>query len=160
LQRISQNANIAGKTLVLINPPVSFAVMYSPFAYEKLAISFPRATRVLASGLASPLTITRLDDYSLEVEPDRGFIIQALDRLYRGSSHPMQVGQRIELSDMTVEVLSLTRDQRPWRVRFTFMHPLKDPSLCFYRWEYDRFTPFELPDAGHTVRLPRVKIPL
>jgi hypothetical protein len=101
-----------------------------------------------------------LDDFSLEVEPDGGFINQALDRLYRGSSHPMRVGQRIQLSDMTVEVLSLTEDQRPWRVRFTFVLPLKDPSMCFYRWEDDRFTPFKLPDAGHTVRLSRVKMPL
>lgn len=160
LQEISQNTEIAGKTLIFVNPPVPFAVMHVPFVCEKLAISYPRTTRTLASGLASPLNITRLDEFSLEVEPDGGFINQALDRLYRGSSHPMRVGQRIELSDMTVEVLAITEDQRPWRARFTFRLPLKDPSMCFYRWENDRFIPFKLPDVGQTIRLSRVEMPL
>ena len=157
---LSEEGSFSGKTLVFVNPPIPFAVAHVPFACEKLAIPQPRSTRILAAGLTTPLTITRTDNVSLEIEAHGGFINQSFDRLYRGTSHPMASGQRVELSDMTVQVLSLTQDQRPLKVRFTFARTLEDPSLSFYRWKETGFLPFVLPTVGESVQLSKVDLPL
>lgn len=160
LLELSAKNGFSGKTLVFVNPPIPFAVAHVPFACEKYAIPLPKTTRILASGLSSNLTITRVDDATLEITAQGGFITQSFDRLYRGSSHPMRVGQRVELSDMTVQVLTLTKDQRPLKVRFTFSHHLEDPSLCFYQWKEKGFLPFAVPVVGESVHLPKGNLPL
>jgi hypothetical protein len=77
------------------------------------SIAAPDAIRVLSSGLSSDLTIARTGERELEIEAQGGFITNTLDRLYRGLTDPMAQGQRIVLSDMVAEVLTLTQDQRP-----------------------------------------------
>jgi hypothetical protein len=72
----------------------------------------------------------------------------------------MTRGQRIELSDMVAEVLTLTHDQRPLKVRFTFSKPLENGTICFYQWKKAGFIPFKPPDVGHSVRLAKVNMPL
>jgi hypothetical protein len=160
LEALSEKSNFNGKTIVFINPPIPFAVAYVPFVCEKNAISRPKSTRILASGLSSDLTITRTDVFSLEIEADGGFITQALDRLYRGASKPMRAGQRVEMSGMTAQVLTLTDDQRPLKVRFTFSKALEDPSLCYYQWKENGFLPFDLPVVGESVQLPKTYLQL
>ncbi len=160
LKALSDQNDLAGKNIIFVNPPVPFVVTHTPFICLKLGISYPNRTRILASGLAPHLSITRVDAFSLEVEPEGGFLVQDFDLLYRGSQHPMHVGQRVELSDMVTEVLSLTKDQRPKRVRFTFMKPLDDPVLCFYEWKNKAFVPLELPKEGQSIRLATAMMPL
>ncbi len=143
-----------------MNPPIPFALSHVPFVCRKYFIARPDATRVLASGLSSDLTITRVDDHSLDIEAQGCFITQSFDRLYRGASHPMEAGQRVKLSDMVVEVLTLTEDQRPLKVRFTFSQALEDPSLCLYQWMGTGFIPFDPPAAGESVHLAKVSVPL
>lgn len=160
LMDLSENDSFRGKTLVFVNPPIPFAVGHIPFVCEQYAIPRPQTTRVLATGLSSDLTITRTDNTSLEIESNGGFITHSFDRLYRGASHPMAVGQRVELTDMTIQVLTLTEDQRPLKVHFTFAKPLEDKSLCFYQWRETGFLPFTLPAVGASVQLTRVNLPL
>lgn len=160
LVELSEKSNFNGKTMVFVNPPIPFTVAHVPFVCEKHAISRPKSTRILASGLSSDLTITRTDVFSLEIEADGGFITQAFDRLYRGSSHPMRAGQRVEMSDMTAQVLTLTDDQRPLKVRFTFSKALEDPSLCYYQWKEKGFLPFDLPAVGESVQLTKTDLQL
>jgi hypothetical protein len=64
---LSREVDLDGKTLVLVNPPLPFAVMHLPFFCRDHAIAAPEATRVLASGLSSDLTITRSDEPTLEI---------------------------------------------------------------------------------------------
>ena len=127
---LSREMDFEGKTLVFLNPPLSFTVMHLPFFCHDRAIAAPDATRVLGSGLSSDLTITRADERTLEIEAQGGFITNTLDRLFRDSTDPVTQGQRIELSDMVVEVLTLTQDHRPLKVRFTFLlHPEWGPWI-------------------------------
>ncbi len=160
LEDMSQHIDLTGKTIIFVNPPVPFVVTHTRFICQELGLSCPRRTRVLASGLAPHLNITRVDDFSLEIEPSGGFMSQDLDLLYRGTRHPMQIGQRVELTDMVVQVLELTEDKRPKRARFTFIKPLDDPSLCFYEWKGQGFEPLKLPKAGHSFRLAMAMMPL
>jgi hypothetical protein len=157
---LSAKTEIRGKTLVFMNPPIPFSVAHIPYVCEKLAVPQPKTVRILASGLTSPLTITRADQTSLEIEAQSGFIDQYFDQLYRGPSDPMTVGERVELSDMAVQILTVTKDQRPLKVRFIFNKSLEDKSLCFYQWQETRFQPFMLPDVGNSIQLPKVEFPL
>jgi len=157
---LSREMDFNGKTLVFVNPPLPFTVMHLPFFCHDRTIAAPDAVRVLASGLSSDLTITRTDERTFEIEAQGGFITNTFDRLYRGFTDPMTQGQRIELSDMVAEVLTLTQDQRPLKVSFTFSKPLENGTICFYKWKKAGFIPFKPPDIGHAVRLTKVNMPL
>ena len=157
---LSRETDFDGKTLVFINPPLPFTVMHLPFFCHDRAIVAPDAIRVLASGLSSDLTITRTDEHTFEIEAQGGFITNTFDRLYRGCTDPMTQGQRIELCDMAAEILTLTQDQRPLKVRFSFTKPLENRTICFYQWKKTGFIPFTPPDIGHSVQLAKVNMPL
>jgi hypothetical protein len=154
LMNLPNEEDIAKKTLVFVNPPIPFFVTYTAFIRAEYGRAVPNHIRILASGMAPQLDITRIDEHSLEFQPEGGFIASNLDKMFRGSAHPMHVGQRVELSDMTVEVLSLTEDQRPLRVRFTFSKSLDDSSFLFLEWHDQDFVRFKLPVIGESVQLP------
>ncbi len=63
----------------------------------------------------------------------------------------MRIGQKVDLGGIYAEVLSLTKDLRPQRVRFTFPLSLDDPSLIIYRWKEQRYVSFTPPQMGKTV---------
>lgn len=150
---LSKGVNLQDKTLVLINPPIPMLMTYLPFICEKLGLAVPRQSRVLATGLTSELDIRRADVRTLEIELEEGFIGQEMDRLFRGMETPMRIGQQVDLGDMRAEVLSLTSQQRPLRVRFTFDKDLEDPSMVFYVWKGGQCEPFTLPGPGQSVRV-------
>jgi hypothetical protein len=156
---LSDGANLQDKTLVLLNPPVPMLMTYLPFICAKLGVAVPGKSRVLATGLTSSLDIRRVDSRTLEIELEKGFIGQELDRLFRGMETPMWGGQQVDLGDMRAEVLALTPDQRPMRVRFTFDKSLEDPSMVFYVWRGEHGEPFILPDLGQSIRVePLIKL--
>jgi len=64
-------------------------------------------------------------------------------------------GQRVELSGMSVTVLSLTEDGRPQKAAFRFSMPLENPSLTFLEWESNGYVPFVVPDIGASRYLAR-----
>jgi hypothetical protein len=148
---LSDDIRLEGKTVVFINPPVPLLVSYLHFIREGNGLDTPKHYRVLATGLTSDLKIQRMDARTLEVERAEGFINQDMDKLFRGSATPMQVGQQVDMGDMCVEVLSLTPDRRPLRVRFTFVKPLEDPSMVFYFWQGRRCELFKFPAPGKSV---------
>jgi hypothetical protein len=161
LMHLPDENDIAWKTVVFVNPPVSFFVMHTPTIRREYDRPLPAHIHILASGMTPQLEITRVDEYSLELQPDGGFIAIDFDKLFRGPAHPMQVGQRVELgSDMSVEVLSLTEGWRPLRARFTFTLPLDDPSFLFLVWKDQDFVRFELPAIGESVQLSQTPFPL
>lgn len=100
------------------------------------------------------MQITRLDEQTLEIEQEEGFMHGRWDNVYRNSLHPMKIGQEVALSGLTVKVLSLTDDSRPKRVSFHFDTPLEDSSLNFVEWRLYEYFPFTPPEIGETVSLP------
>lgn len=153
VRALSVVTNLQDKTLVLLNPPVPMLMTYLPFICTKLGLAVPGQSRVLATGLTSSLDIHRVDGRTLEIELEKGFIGQEMDRLFRGMDTPMRAGQQVDLGDMCAEVLTLTPDQRPMRVRFAFKKSLEDPSMVFYVWKGEHCEPFILPDLGQSVRV-------
>ena len=148
LTQLTQIHPIADKQLVFINPPMQLTVQFVPFLCTKLGIEMPKGSWSLGSGLITPFKLFRVDEKTLELEAEEGFLGLNLDSLYRGLQHPMHVGQKVTTNMFDVQVLTLTPDKRPLRVRFTFPIPLNDASLMLLTWEKGRFVPYELPKIG------------
>lgn len=145
--------DISQKTVVLLNPPTELVAGYA--SQIKAAHGEPTPARVWA--LASSMyafTLTRIDERSIELESEEGFLNTAAGHILRGPSHPMSVGQQIVLSGMTVEVLALVDDWQPSRILVTFDVSLDDPALLLLHLQEGRLAPYRPPQIGEIVSLP------
>ena len=100
------------------------------------------------------MELSRLDERTLVVRPEWGYLSSPIDTLARGLGHPMRLGQRVELTGVTIEVTALTDDGRPAEATCRFEMPLEDPSLRWLRWKDGAFVEFRPPGVGERVRLP------
>jgi hypothetical protein len=149
---IPGSPEVADQDLIMVNPPIPFLAGYYPVLRGAAQQPIPAHTRILAPG-SEPLAIARLDLHSLHIRPARGFISGAMDTLMRSPAYPMQLGDRVELTGMSVEITDLTDDHRPAEAVFRFDRPLDDPSLIWLHWQDGypvRFTP---PPIGVTINL-------
>lgn len=80
--------------------------------------------------------------------------LRSLDILFRGREFSLKLGDRVELTAVTVEITDMTEDGRPAEATFHFRVPLEDSSL---RWLQIRrgegFVDFTLPKIGETVQV-------
>lgn len=142
--------DIPQKSVVVVNPPVE-PVLLGGISFIRAAYGYPVPAHVwsLASG-ELPLTITRIDERTIDIESQQGLLDTPFGKLLRGQSHPMHVGQQIELSELSVEVLVLADDWQPSRARFTFAVPLEDPSLVWFQvkdWKLLPYTPLAIGES-------------
>lgn len=147
---IPSDPGVAQRTVVLVNPPIDALAGYIP--PRRVASGRPRPAHLhwLASG-SSEVSVTRLDDRSLRVRPKAGFISQAPERMQRGDNPPLRLGERVELSEMTVVITEIGPHGRPAEARMQFRVPLEDPRLQFLYWKDGRYRPFAVPAIGETV---------
>jgi hypothetical protein len=172
----SLGPDLGGRHLLIVQAPSAFLAGQS--LLERTLAGVPAVARahVLASGLG-PLSVTRLDARTLELSPAGGYLAEAgslgrdgrppqpldphhmlgiFDRIYR--AEPFAVGARVALGGFEAEVVEVTADGRPARVRFTFDRPLEDAGHAWRRWQAGEFAPFELPVPGQTVVLPSPRV--
>lgn len=150
------DADVAGRTVVVVESPLPLGMGHLPIRRALDGLPVPAHTRALAPHYffgASNITVIRSDDRTLLVSPEQGYLLLPGDRLARGLDHPLALGERVELSDMTAEVTALNGDGRPAEVAFRFSVPLEDPSLLWLTWQGDGFGPFTPPPAGTTTKL-------
>ncbi len=65
----------------------------------------------------------------------------------------MSLGQRVELTGMTVEITALTEKNRPAEASFEFAVPLEDPSLRWLQYKDGEFVPYTPLPVGETITL-------
>lgn len=138
--------------IVLLNFPKGDEYVYFQMLRRKLSQLTTPPFRMLSSGNV-PIAVKRVGKMAIEVSPRGGFMPQLYDRFFRGPAHPFTVGERLRLENITVEVLSLTNDNRPEKVRFTFtdsQKSLEDPFFRFIRWRKDEYVEYSLPAIGET----------
>lgn len=152
---LAEKVDFKNKTVVLLNALSPFSAGFFPHICRKYGLSEPLHAFILASGLSSQMTIQRIDDHALEIELEKGFLSSKMDFLFREPSNPMQIGETVDMGGIRVEVLSLTKDLRPLKVRFSFARSLDDPSLLFCQWKADRYVPLTLPQKGKAIVLKR-----
>jgi hypothetical protein len=145
--------SVEAQTVLVVNPPSPFHAIYLPIMSELAGHPVPRHTRILAPGY-SAMTVLRSDERTLVITPELGYLSWVFDRLFRGDRHPMTVGQRVELTGLSVEVTALNHAGRPAEAAFRFAVPLEHSSLRWLYWERGSFIPFSVPGVGKIVELP------
>ncbi|MHC4623653.1 MAG: hypothetical protein ACYS4W_07090 [Planctomycetota bacterium] len=145
--------SVEEQDLVIVNPPIAFFACCSVLTWAGEEWPVPRRLRVLTSSLFETVRVHRPDERSLVVRPAYGYYAWVLDGLFRTEKHPFHVGDRIELTGMTVEITKLTGDGRPAEAAFTFSVPLEDSSLRWLQYKNGQFVPFYPPAAGESMEL-------
>ncbi|NOX59530.1 MAG: hypothetical protein GXP29_11835 [Planctomycetes bacterium] len=165
---------IDGQRLVIVSTPSAFVSSFASIYAATLHRNVPQKSLVLGSGVYE-VTVERTDERTLVVSQAGGWLLlpgrwptdapdqfkwvsfqylfQTFDALFR-DDQPFMAGERIELSDCTIEIVEITTDHRPATVCFRFDKPLEDEALRWVYWKTDRFSPFDLPNVGETVTLP------
>ncbi|MFC1851771.1 hypothetical protein ACFL27_16390 [candidate division CSSED10-310 bacterium] len=152
-QTLPDDALLKTQDFIVINPPVTFYMIYFPVIRALNEEPFPRHLRVLASGVET-IDVTRPDANSLLISPAGGFINAPMDNLFRGKGHVMVPGQEIVLTNLTIRIMKVTATGRPSQVLFTFSQPLESPVFRWYYFDQGHFKPFTLPSVGQSLTIP------
>jgi hypothetical protein len=165
--------DLAHQHVYVINPPGAMSYLAGLFQRLFSDEPFPASINYLSSGF-TPVYIERVDARTIVVTPDGGYtplpgpikddktgmvshvhlenVYRALDGFLYNPQNPMQVGQVVALSEVTVEVTEMTDDGRIAQAAFTFAHPLEDSRYVWLLWEqatstYERA---QMPPVGET----------
>jgi hypothetical protein len=171
--KVDPSADLAKKSLVVVNAPNPFLFVGMPLFKAYWNEPLPDRTRLLSPGFA-PLKITRTGEKTLLVEAQTGNILSTdtsqrdfapnfayfynhFNSLFRPEDLPFQVGERTELSDMSAEVISIDGDGQPTQVLFHFAVSLDNPALSWFKWNWKRsgfgyYSRFEVPAIGEEAR--------
>lgn len=151
---LGSDPRLAEQDLMVVSTPDYLAfVTHLPTLQALAGRPLPRRTRALSAG-PTAVELTRLDDYTLRVELERGLFAGPLGRLFRGPEHPLKAGDAFRLERLEIEVESLAADGSPDSVVYRFALPLEDPSWRWVYWRDGSYLVFEPPSVGETVSLP------
>jgi hypothetical protein len=152
------DASIPGdaSTVIIAATPSDALVGYVPLMRRSRGQPCPQRLYWLATSTTN-VTLERLDDRTLRVAPERGFLTQEIDQMTRSARiHPFAIGDRIALTGLTIEIESITRDGRPLTALAHFATSLDDPSLTWLRWEGHAYVAYRPPPVGARETLPAV----
>jgi hypothetical protein len=117
-----------------------------------LGIPKPSRARILALSLGK-VTVTRVNANTLRISAAQGLLDSPAHHLIRGNSRPFQLGESIQLSDMTASVVELTNDRRPRVIEFRFDSALESPKWLWVRGIGTGLAPWKPPAVGNSVEL-------
>jgi hypothetical protein len=163
---IPRDEAVRQKTLVILSSAAEMTT-FPPWMQRHVdGRPFPRSMRVLAScttkldvsGMgAAVLRVSRLDDKTLRIRPEHGFLDAEHLRIVRGLSRPFQPGEEVVLPDLRVRVREVTSDGRPAEADFTFPVALEDGSLVWMQLEAGgTLVPWSPPAVGESRELPAI----
>jgi hypothetical protein len=165
--------DLVAQHLYVINPPGAMSLTAGLLQRLFTDKPMPASINYLSSGFA-PVTIERVDAQTLLVTPEGGYtplpgpivddktgmvtpiglenVYRALDGFHYNPRNPMQVGQVVALSEVTVEVTQMTSDGRIAQAAFTFAYPLEGSRYVWLLWHeatstYERV---QMPSVGES----------
>lgn len=143
-------------TVIIAATPSDALVGYVPIMRRSRNQAGPAHLYWLATSTTS-VTLERLDDRTLRVAPERGFLLHEIDQMTRSPRlRPFAVGDRVALTGLTIEIESVTDDQRPRTVLAHFERSLDDASLTWLTWQGHGYVPYRPPAVGGRDTLPAV----
>jgi hypothetical protein len=168
-----RDPELSQQHLYVVNPPGT--MIYIAGMLQRLFTDepFPASINYLSSGF-TPVHIERVGARTIVVTPEGGYtplpgpitddatgmvthvhlenVYRALDENFYNPRNPMQVGQVVALSEVTVEVTEMTGDGRIAQAAFTFAHPLEDNRYIWLLWDEDTSTyeRVQMPPVGET----------
>lgn len=142
---------VKGQTVVYVNSN-DLCVSYVPFIRAVKGAPAPRRVRLLASALYD-LEFTGVDRHTMDLRVVGGMQSNPADSLLRGPQDPLPVGTKVELSDVSFEVLGWNERQLVNHVRLRFRLPLRHPDLVWLCTREVQASVFVPPRPGEVVRL-------
>jgi hypothetical protein len=167
-ESITQNVD-ENKSLIMINTHCSLALAFIPFyqAYDDHAV--PESVRALVPGFRT-LEVKRTDEKTIVVKSKEGdifscgdigpmhiaYVFKLFNDLFQSKKSVFEPGDIFELSQLTINILSVDHKNMPTEIAFVFDTALEDDSLCFYWFDWYNFShkPFEILPIGQTVEIP------
>jgi hypothetical protein len=162
-------ADIEKKDVVVLNMPDPMAVVWMPYIKAVKRQPLPRSQRVLTPGFAA-MEAARPDEHTLVLRARSGtlfgtdhwrrpfsfiYFLEHFYSIFRDRSHPLHLGDKVELARFSAEVTDVDQKGRPVEVRFEFAVPLEDESfvwLMFDPWKCE-FLPYEIPPVGESGKM-------
>ena len=141
------DASVVDRTVILTNAPNFFYASYLIILRAYNGEPLPAYVRCLGPNMGLPLEpiqVTRTGERTLTVTSEGGF--QWL--FMRDKGHPLDVGEKVELTGMSAEVTKLAEEGWPLEVAYQFDVRLEDPSLVWLKMEQNAFVPFTPPPVG------------
>lgn len=160
-----------GQWLLLVNTPSAFQSIQGMLIARRFeGRPVPARMLVLSSSLGAT-EVERIDDHTLAVEVEGGFVAPAgavapqglaeppaahaayllsfLDGVFQDGSR-RSPGHAVSLDGVEITVATVTPDGRPLRVLFRFVLPLESPELLWYGWDprTRSIAPLDLPATG------------
>ena len=145
------------KRIVLLNAMDAIFVPYIFLAHS--AATGETATRLPARLLAMAngtrvVELLRTDDQTIVVRADGGFYRSGTELVTRNPDVPMPVGTRVELTDVTIEVLATGPDGVPTEASFRFAESVDAEAYLWERWEGTKLVSVRPPAVGEHVTIP------
>ena len=84
------------------------------------------------------------------------FFLQEFNTIFRDARNGFEVGERVELERLAIEVKVVDGTGQPVAAEFTFDVSLDDPSLLWFMWQYDvkeQYVRFVMPAVGESVEI-------
>ncbi len=144
---------VGDRTVVVVTLPSDGLAAFHPLIRASQRQPRPAHLRILASGAAS-VEVTRVDQRTLVLRPELGFLAATPEQMMRGPSRPFSTGDRVRITEVTVVVDEITADGRPAVATFVFDAPLDDPRYLWTTWEGAGFASFTVPPIGDSVVIP------
>lgn len=143
---------VTEESVVILNTLHDNMVIGFPIVRSAVGDPVPKYTRILSTG-PDEITVTRTDAQTIVLENPKGFFPRTYGEQYRNfRTHPFRIGDRVELTGMTVEILEVKPNGHPTRIQFVFDRNLDDPTLHFVTWSLENgYIPVDLPDPGHSI---------
>ncbi len=136
---------VTDQTVLAVNMP-NYPFTYLPIMRALKGQPLPAHTHSLAPNTLVQMRVSRPDESSLAVEPEGGFPWW----LFRDGEHAFALGERVELTGMTVEVTKLAEEGWPLEVVYRFAVPLEHPSLVWLELQNGALVPFTPPAVGES----------
>lgn len=143
---LPRDPGLGARTVIVTEVPDSVLLTYVP-AMRTFKRESPIGRLYWLVGNATPVHLERRGKSALRVSTRSGFFSEAWEE--RAARLPFHRGERIELSEMSVSVVEVTRDGRPLVCDFAFHRPLEASQYVWLRYDGERLRPTRPPpEAG------------
>ena len=153
LEAVPADPGMRDSTLIIVNAMLDLWGPNVLITRSSMGLPVPRHSRELCAG-ANDLDVERRDDRTLVLRPDNSFLDSPWTNAFRNPRQdPFHAGDRVALTEMSVEVTAVTPDGRPSEMVFHFERSLDDPALRWIVYRNGRYGPFTPPAVGQTVHI-------
>ncbi len=146
------------RTVIIASTPSDALGGYIPITRHSRNLPCPPHLYWLSTATTA-VTIERVDDRTVRVTPDGGYLRYEVDQMTRSiRERRFAIGDRVQLTGVVIEIESVYPDGRPRSVLARFATSADDPSLTWLRWEGKAYVAYHPPPVGGRQTLPPVDL--